>query len=180
MTFAKAPLGRRSTLIALTAAIVATGAALGAAGVVDPGRRRAPDHAAPPTSAAATQMALSARFAPVAADGIDMVWRGALVGTPRGEETVRLRYLGADADRALPLWPVQAVVFVASADVAASMVAELSGTLSWNTGDVRLYGVVTEGRRRDARVEQVLRLDPGTLEGSGTLRVTGAGDVDPP
>lgn len=158
----------------VTAASVA--AAFFAAGlaVASPRSRAAGSAGTAPGIAAPGPREFPVHFAAVKTDGIDMIWTGTITTTPGGEVTVRLAYTGDETDRALPLWPVGAVLLLACADVSQSFVAELNGDMNWETGVVRLYGVVTNGWRRGARIEQRLRLDPRTFIGSGVVRVADA------
>ena len=114
---------------------------------------------------------LAVGFDGVGAEGIDMIWAGRVIGGAGGEVTVRVTYAGDEADRALPLWPVRATVFVASDDPTRSFAADMSGRMDWRTGDVELSGAITEGWRRDARISQTLRIDRGTFDGTGRLRL---------
>ena len=103
-----------------------------------------------------------------------MIWTGEIATASGGQVTVRVSYTGSETDRALPLWPVGAVMLLACADVSQSFAAELTGDMNWETGVVRLHGIVTNGWRRGARIEQRLRLDPKTFTGSGVVRVSDA------
>ena len=158
----------------VTAAGVA--AAFFAAGlaVASPRSRTAGSAGTAPGIAAPGPREFPVRFAAVKTDGIDMIWTGEIATAPGGEVTVRLSYTGNETDRALPLWPVGAVMLLACADVSQSFAAELTGDMDWETGVVRLHGIVTNGWRRGARIEQRLRLDPKTFTGSGVVRVSDA------
>jgi hypothetical protein len=113
---------------------------------------------------------LGTTFAGVGAEGVDMIWSGALRGAITGEVTIRVEYIGAEMDRNRPVWPVRAIVFAATDDAAKSSAGHLGGRLNWQTGDLRLNGRVTDGWRRNAHIEQTLSLDRERLDGTGTIR----------
>jgi hypothetical protein len=116
-------------------------------------------------------LAYTARFAGVGAEGVDNVWVGRLSGPTPGEITLRVEHLGAEAERAKPVWPIRVLTFVAADNVSRSFAADLTGTLDWRTGTMRLSGTVNEGWRSGAPAEQVVRIDPVAYDGQGTLDV---------
>jgi hypothetical protein len=85
--------------------------------------------------------------------------------------TVRVEYAGSEMGRNQPLWPVRALVFVAADDATKSFAGDLDGTLNWRTGRMQLSGTVTNGWRRNARIEETLSLDRERLDGTSTTRV---------
>lgn len=101
--------------------------------------------------------------------GADLVWRGT-ASPGAGSVTIRVEYAGTADRHGLAVWPVQVWVFVAAADEADSFSAELSGGLDWRTGVMLVSGLVTDGPRAGAPVEQTLRLQGPQLAGTLTLR----------
>ncbi len=104
------------------------------------------------------------------AEGVDLIWRGPLEGALPGVATVRVEYTGAEANRARPVWPVRALLFVSANDRARSFVGELAGSMNWQTGEMHLSGPVTDGWQRGARLEQTLSLNRPWFDGAGTIR----------
>jgi hypothetical protein len=80
-----------------------------------------------------------------------------------------MEYAGSDLDRAMPVWPVNAMVFFSADDFRSSFIAELAGSMSWRSREMRLTGMVTDGRPLDAGVEQRVRLQQAGLSGTATL-----------
>ncbi|MDQ2767148.1 MAG: hypothetical protein M3Y30_08310 [Gemmatimonadota bacterium] len=109
-----------------------------------------------------------AEFTGIAAEGRDMVWRGAVAGVAVGELTVRLAHVGRDIDTEKPTWPVEGIIFVSGEDPRRAFAAEVHGTIDWPTKRVNLVGEVSTGYMRGSRVEQTGDLIDGDL--SGELR----------
>jgi hypothetical protein len=106
----------------------------------------------------------------VGAEGVDLIWHGTTATPLAGQATVRMAYAGAPDDHAMPVWPVTALLFFSADDYRSSFVAELSGTMDWQRGEMRVGGLVTDGIVANTRLEQVLRLRDGKRNGSLTLR----------
>jgi len=107
--------------------------------------------------------------------GADLVWRGT-DDSGKGRVTVRVEYAGLAERRTLAVWPVTVWLFVAAPDERDSFAAELSGGLDWSTGEMRTAGLVMDGPRAGAGVEQTLRVYGPRLAGRLTLRfIHGAG-----
>jgi hypothetical protein len=119
-------------------------------------------------------IAFDVDFAGVGAEGVDLVWRGTVGAQAPGIATIRLEYAGAPRDRAQPVWPVNAWLFFSADDLRRSFAAELSGSMNWKTGEMRVTGLVSDGVRRDAAVEQRVRLQDRGLTGRVTVRFTDA------
>jgi hypothetical protein len=126
--------------------------------------------ASPAPAPAEMSMRFSAKFDGVGAEGIDDIWTGDLAGA-KGEVTIRLEHLGSEMDRANAVWPVHALVFVAADDASKSMITDANGTLDWRTGEMTLKGTVTGGYQKGSAIEERVKLDSRTLEGSGSLQV---------
>jgi hypothetical protein len=115
-------------------------------------------------------LVLAMSYGGVGAEGVDLIWRGATAAPLAGQATVRMAYAGAPDDRTMPIWPVTALLFFSADDYRSSFIAELSGTMDWQRGEMRVAGLVTDGTVVNTRVEQVLRLRDGKENGSLTLR----------
>jgi hypothetical protein len=83
--------------------------------------------------------------------------------------TIRLEYAGGTEDRAMPVWPVNVWLFYAADDYRHAFAAELSGSLSWRTGELRVSGLVSDGLRRNMPLEQRVRLHRPGLSGAVTV-----------
>lgn len=105
------------------------------------------------------------RYAGVGAEGVDLVWRGAADGPVAARVTLRMEYAGPPGDRDMPLWPVNAWLFFAADDPRGSFAAELSGSMSWRTGELRVTGIVSDGVRAGMPVEQRMRVSRPGLSG---------------
>ncbi len=103
------------------------------------------------------------------ADGAEMVWRARAGDPVPGSVTIRVAYAGDPADRGMPVWPVNAWLDFSADDTGNSFAAELSGSLSWRSGEMRVAGLVTDGVRRDAAVEHRMSIARPGLNGSGTV-----------
>jgi len=110
-------------------------------------------------------LALEVRYAGIDSTGSDMVWRARAGGPLAGLVTIRMDYAGDPADRGMPIWPVNVQLVFSPEDSRGSFAAELSGTMSWRTGEMRVAGLVTDGARVDTAVEQRMRLTQPRLDG---------------
>ena len=128
----------------LTTGIVAgLGAVLG---LSRPGREPVP---APPAVPALVQLpdslVFDVQYAGLGAEGVDLVWRGRVALPTPAQVTIRMEYAGRPAERGQPVWPVNAWLFYSADDLRSSFAAELSGSMSWSTGEMRVIGLVSEG-----------------------------------
>ena len=158
---------RRLALLVLVAGAAVSFAALHASA---PGAERV--RAAADSSLAATlpdTLEFAVEYAGLGAEGVDLVWRGFVRGPVPGQLTLRMEYAGSDADRAMPVWPVNAMLFFSADDYRSSFIAELAGSMSWRSREMRLTGMVTDGRPLDAGIEQRVRLHRPGLSGNATL-----------
>jgi hypothetical protein len=114
-------------------------------------------------------LAFEVRYGGIGAEGVDMVWRAQAGGPVVGLVTIRVEYAGDPADRRMPVWPVNVWLFFSADDFRSSFVAELSGTMSWRTGEMRVAGLVSDGARWDTAVEQRMRVRRPGLNGSAVV-----------
>jgi hypothetical protein len=154
----------RTALYVVCLAVIVAGLALWA----PPGRpAQVPASAGP--EALPDTLVLEVRYGGIAAEGGNILWRAQTDGPIAGLVTIRMEYAGDPADRRMPIWPVNVWLLFAADDLRGSFAAELSGTMSWRTGEMRVAGLVSEGARRDAAVEQRMRdIRPG-LDGTATV-----------
>jgi hypothetical protein len=148
--------------------LIVLGAASGVAAI-----RSGANEPAIPTTLALAQpesLAFEVEYGGIGAEGVDQIWRGTVDGDTPGIVTIRMEYAGPPADRAMPVWPVNAWVFFSADDLVSSFAAELSGSMDWTSGDLRVTGLVSDGRRREAPVEQQIRLHRPGLGGTAVLR----------
>jgi hypothetical protein len=142
-------LDRRS--VRLGAALAAAGLVLaaGVAGLAGPRRVAGvrPAVAAPAPTDLPDSLAFAVSYAGVGPKGADLVWRGLVGGEARGQVIVRMEYAGRPADRQKPIWPVNAWLFFSADDSPGSFTAELSGSMNWRTGEMRVTGLVSDGAR---------------------------------
>jgi hypothetical protein len=149
-------------------AVCLAGIVAGLALRVAPGR---PPQAPAPAGAAALPdtLAFEVHNTGIGAEGVEMVWR-ARTGEPvAGLVTIRMEYAGDPADRRMPIWPVNVWLFFSADDLQGSFAAELSGTMSWRTGEMRVAGLVSDGARRDTAVEQRMQVMRPGLNGTATV-----------
>jgi hypothetical protein len=154
----------KTALFAVCLAGIVAGLALGPA----PGR---PPQVPAPAGAVALPdtLAFEVRNAGIGAESVEMVWR-AQTGEPvAGLVTIRMEYAGDPADRRMPIWPVNVWLFFSADDLQDSFAAELSGTMSWRTGEMRVAGLVSDGARRDMAVEQRMRVIRPGLDGTAVV-----------
>ena len=84
--------------------------------------------------------------------------------------TIRVEYAGSPSDRHMPVWPVNAWLFFSATDLSSSFAAELSGSMNWGSGEMRVTGLVSDGIRQDTAVEQRIRLRRPGFAGLATVR----------
>jgi hypothetical protein len=160
---ASRPTPRRIALLALGAGVTLSVAALatGAGRIV------------PRAGAAATglpdTLAFEVEYTGVGAEGVDLVWRGHAEGAAPAQVTIRMEYAGGTEDRAMPLWPVNVWLFYAADDYRRSFAAELSGSMNWGVGELRVSGLVTDGLRTNVPLEQRIQLHRPGLTGAVTV-----------
>jgi hypothetical protein len=122
--------------------------------------------AAAATSAAASKEPVRFDFDKSISDPVGLVWRGSVSGDASGELTTRL----TDLRIAGPVWHVRFDWIIAAGT--RSFVADLTGTLNTDTGQVVMNGVVVEGWLRGAQVHEEGQLvDATTLRFIGAIRV---------
>jgi hypothetical protein len=154
--------GKTALYVVCLAGIVA-GLALWA----EPGRQA--QVPTPATEALPDTLAFEVRYGGIAAEGGNMLWRAQTDGPMGGLVTIRMEYAGDPADRRMPTWPVNVWLIFSADDPRGSFAAELSGTMSWRSGEMRVAGLVSDGARRDAAVEQRMRVMRPELNGTGTV-----------
>jgi hypothetical protein len=105
------------------------------------------------------------------ASASDTVWIGTVDGDVAGTLTTVL--IAADTSR--PVWDVEFYWIVTAADPALSFVARLMGTLDTGTGEVAMQGLVVDGYRKGATVDESGSLyDPDRSAFRGTIVLHGA------
>ena len=156
-----------SIRLRLATAFAALAVAAGIAGLGGP----APDAVIRPAAAAPVPVQLpdSLRFEVgyqgIGAEGVDLVWRGVADGPIPAQVTVRMEYAGPAGDRDKPVWPVNAWLFYSADDLRSSFAAELSGSMNWLTGEMRVTGLVSDGARIGLPLEQRMHLRRPELNG---------------
>jgi hypothetical protein len=115
-------------------------------------------------------IAFEVQYGGLGAEGVDLVWRGRTADELSGQVTIRMEYAGPQADRKMPIWPVNAWFFFSADDYRSSFAAELSGSMNWHTGEMRVTGVVSDGARVGTSIEQRMRLRRPGYEGTTTVR----------
>jgi hypothetical protein len=133
-----------------------------------PGRRAQVPASAGPEAPPDT-LAFEVRYGGIAAEGGNMLWRARTDGPIAGLVTIRMEYAGDPADRRMPIWPVNVWLLFSADDLRGSFAAELSGTMSWRTGEMRVAGLASDGARRDAAVEQRMRVNRPGLDGTAVV-----------
>jgi hypothetical protein len=151
---------RRIGLLVLVLVAGAGAAGLGADGAIP---------ANPPRSSLPDTLRFDVEYSGIGAEGVDLVWRGSARRVAPALVTVRVEYTGGEADRRMPVWPVNVLVLYSADDARQSFAAELSGSLNWRTGDLKASGMVTDGARRSVPVEQRLQLQRPGLAGASTV-----------
>jgi hypothetical protein len=171
----------RAVVLLLSAGVVA--GMLGV-GTVTSRAQRASAAAARVESRAALpdSLGFAVRYAGVGAEGVDLIWRGRYHGELAGRVIIRMEYAGAPADRGMPVWPVTVLLLFSAVDDRGSFAAELSGSMNWRSGAMRVAGLVIDGARLGSSVEQNMELAPHGYDGASTVRfvprlAVGAGPV---
>jgi hypothetical protein len=162
----------RSTSRRITLLLLGAGLTLSVAALATPDGRAA-SHA---TAIARTSpvrlpdtLAFEVEYAGVGAEGIDLVWRGQAEGSVPGRVTIRMEYAGGADERAMPVWPVNVWLFYSADDYRSSFAAELSGSMNWRSGEMRVSGLVSDGSRINVPLEQRIQLHRPGLAGAVTL-----------
>jgi hypothetical protein len=114
-------------------------------------------------------LAFEVRYGGIGAEGGNLLWQAQTDGPIAGLVTIRMEYAGDPADRRMPIWPVNVWLFFSADDFRGSFAAELSGTMSWRTGEMRVAGLVSDGARLDTAIEQRMRVVRPGLSGTGTV-----------
>ena len=140
-------------------------AALVGLGVPGRGAVLRPAAAAPVPVELPDTLGFDLHYAGVGAEGVDLVWRGAAAGPVPAQVTLRMEYAGQPGDRDMPLWPVNVWLFFVADDPRGSFAAELSGSMSWRTGELRVTGIVSDGVRAGMPLEQRMRVTRPGLSG---------------
>lgn len=165
-------LDRRSVRLrlALAAALLSL---LAGAGLAGPDRVAGvrPAAAAPVPSELPDSLAFAVGYAGVGAEGVDLVWRGQVRGAAPGQATLRMEYAGPVAERGMPIWPVNAWFFFSADDLRRSFAAELSGSMNWRTGEMRVTGLVSDGVGIGTPLEQRMRVARPGLAGRATVKL---------
>ena len=158
---------RRITLLLLGAGLTLSVAAL----ATDDGR--ATPHATTIARSVPARLpdtlAFDVEYAGVGAEGIDLVWRAQAAGPVPGRVTIRMEYAGRTDERGMPVWPVNVWLFYSADDYRSSFAAELSGSMNWRTGELRVSGLVSDGLRMNVPLEQRVQLHRPGLTGAVTL-----------
>jgi len=157
----------RLTLLTVVVAASGSAAALGGAMA-----REAPaigTKSRPTAARLPDTLAFDVEYGGVGAEGVDLIWRGVAAGPVPGLVTIRLEYAGAADDRAMPVWPVNVWLFYCADDYRRSFAAELSGSMNWRSGDMRVTGLVSAGTSVDVPLDQHVRLRRPGLAGRATL-----------
>ena len=150
--------------------VVILGAASGTVAIRGSGRHLPDASASSAGRALSDTLVFDVNYGGVGAEGVDRIWRAVLAGPVPGIVTIRMEYAGAPDDRRMPIWPVNAWLFFSADDNRSSFAAELSGSMNWNSGDMRVTGLVSDGVRRDAPVEQRIHFRRPTLAGTAMMR----------
>ena len=154
---------RNASLVALVAIAMLSVAALGA------GMVRTPPAGARAALALPDTLAFDVEYDGIGSQGVDLIWRGLAAGPVPAQVTMRMEYAGGQADRAMPVWPVNVWLFFCADDYRSSFAAELSGSINWRNGEMRVIGLVSDGVRVDASLEQRVLLRRPGLSGFATL-----------
>jgi hypothetical protein len=115
-------------------------------------------------------IAFKVQYGGIGAEGVDLVWRGRAADKLSGQVTIRMEYAGSQGDRKMPIWPVNAWLFFSADDYRSSFAAELSGSMNWHSGEMRVTGLVSDGARVGTPIEQRIQLRRPSYEGSVTVR----------
>lgn len=105
----------------------------------------------------------------------DLVWRGSASGDVSGTLTVRMEK-GSHTDHGDGTWTI-VTTWTVDANSGPDIVADLTGSVDWSTGEVLLNGQVVEGLRTGSAVEHRGQLGQdeegayGVASAEGTFRV---------
>jgi hypothetical protein len=158
---------RRIALLVLgagvTLSVVALAAGAGRAAPAATGR------GAPAPDRLPDTLAFEVEYAGVGAEGVDLVWRGHAEGAMPGQATIRVEYAGGSEDHAMPVWPVNVWLFFSADDYRSSFAADMSGSMNWRSGELRVSGLVSDGIRMNMPLEQRLLLHRPGLAGAVTV-----------
>jgi hypothetical protein len=162
---------RRIALLVLSAGVTLSVVALAAGAGHAPGVGRAASAATarPAPMQLPDTLAFEVEYAGVGAEGIDLIWRGQAGGPVPAQVTIRMEYAGGREDHAMPVWPVNVCLFYSADNYRSSFAAELSGSMNWRTGELRVSGLVTDGFRMNVPLEQRVQLHRPGLAGAVTL-----------
>jgi hypothetical protein len=157
---------RRIPVLALVAA-----AAIGVAALGTGMGRRVPavSTAAPAAATLPDSLGFEVEYGGIGAEGVDLIWRGVVTGPVPGRVTIWMEYAGSVGESAMPVWPVNVRLVFSADDYRSCFAAELSGSMNWRSGEMRVTGLVSDGIRLDAPLEQRVRLHRPGLSGSATL-----------
>ena len=158
--------------VRLRAGLAAVGLAVsaGIAGLAAPGRGAVvgPGAAAPVTLP--DSLVFQVHYAGLGSEGVDLIWRGLVEGASAGQVTIRMEYAGPADDRGMPIWPVNAWLFFSADDLRGSFAAELSGSMNWRSGEMRVTGLVSDGGQVGTPLEQRMRVVSPGLAGTASVR----------
>jgi hypothetical protein len=144
---------------------------LGLGTVAGEARRVRPAEApAAPGGALPDSLGFEVCYAGIGAEGADLIWRGRSEGPVPGQVIIRMEYAGAPADRGMPIWPVSVLLLFSADDYHSSFAAELSGSMNWRSGAMRVAGLVTEGARAGSSLEHRMDLVLPDYGGAATVR----------
>lgn len=163
---------RRSARLRAGLAVAVLAVLAGAAGLSAP---RGGTVVRPAVAAAAPvelpdTLAFEVGYAGIGAEGVDLIWRGVVSGALAGRVTIRMEYAGPAAERRMPIWPVNAWLFYSADDLRGSFAAELSGSMNWRTGEMRVTGLVSNGAGVGTPLEQRMRVEQPELAGRASVR----------
>ena len=158
---------RRIALLVLSAGATLSVAALAAGAgrvarvataIVDPASAALPD-----------TLSFDVEYAGIGAEGLGLIWRGHAEGVVPAQVTIRMEYAGGSDDHAMPVWPVNVWLFYSADDYRSSFAAELSGSMNWRLGELRVSGLVSDGLRTNVPLEQRVQLHRPGLAGAVTV-----------
>jgi hypothetical protein len=166
MLHRRLPARSAASLKALMLAICLAGVGAGLALRPVPG---GPAHAGAVSAVRPDTVTFDVRYSGPGPEGTDMLWRARAARPLPGQATIRMEYAGDPADRGMPIWPVSAWVTFVADDPRNSFAAELSGSVNWRSGVVRVAGLVSAGDGRDTPVDHRMRIAWPGLHGTATL-----------
>jgi len=149
--------------------ILGAGVTLSAVAVAVTGRTVPGASASVLASAFPDTLAFNVEYAGLGAEGVDYIWRGYARGAVPAQVTIRMEYAGVRDERPMPIWPVNVWLFYSADDYRSSFAAELSGSMNWRTGELRVSGLVSDGLRTNVPLEQRVQLHRPGLAGTATV-----------